>query len=128
MENHIKILAILMIIYGAIGVLAVLAVMLIFGGAGLISTGASGDAAPALIAGMIGIVISAFVLLTHLPGLIVGFGLLKYKPWARVLGIIISLLFLLSFPIGTVVGIYGLWVLFQSETVNLFEHSRPQTA
>jgi len=128
MENHIKLLAILMIVYGAIGVLAVLVVMLVFGGAGLISTGASGDAAPALIAGMVGVVISAFVLLTHLPALIVGFGLLKYRSWARILGIIISILFLLAFPIGTIVGIYGLWVLFQGGTIDLFEHRRPQTA
>jgi len=48
-----------------------------------------------------------------LPGLLAGYGLLTRKPWARVLAIVVGILSLLNFPIGTAIGIYTLWVLTQ---------------
>ena len=42
---------------------------------------------------------------------LVGFGLLTRKPWARMVGIVIAILSLLKFPVGTALGIYTLWVL-----------------
>ena len=42
---------------------------------------------------------------------VVGFSLLNRKPWGRVLGIVIGILTLIKFPIGTALGIYTLWVL-----------------
>lgn len=42
---------------------------------------------------------------------LVGFGLLRRKPWARPLAIVISILVLLKFPLGTALGVYTLWVL-----------------
>jgi len=44
-----------------------------------------------------------------------GSGLLQYKSWARVLSIIMSIFLLFKFPVGTAVGVYGLWVLFSQE-------------
>jgi hypothetical protein len=44
-----------------------------------------------------------------------GVGLLQYKSWGRVLAIIMAILMLFKFPIGTAVGIYALWVLFSHE-------------
>src|SRR5262249_5885578 len=46
-----------------------------------------------------------------LPGLIGGLGLLRLKPWARIVLIILSAILLLEFPIGTALGGFGLWVL-----------------
>jgi hypothetical protein len=42
---------------------------------------------------------------------LVGFGLLSRQSWGRVLGIVVAILSLLKFPIGTALGIYTLWVL-----------------
>ena len=42
---------------------------------------------------------------------LVGFGLLRRRPWARPLAIIIGILVLLKFPLGTALGAYTLWVL-----------------
>ena len=53
-------------------------------------------------------------------GLFAGIGLLKLRPWGRILGIVMSIVNLLYIPIGTIVGIYGLWVLFSKETEGLF--------
>jgi hypothetical protein len=41
--------------------------------------------------------------------------------WARILVIILAILNLILFPIGTVIGIYTLWAMFNDETKALFE-------
>ena len=59
-----------------------------------------------------------------LPGIIAnfaaGFGLLKHKNWARVIAIVLAILSLILFPIGTLIGGYALWVMFNDETKTLF--------
>jgi hypothetical protein len=54
-------------------------------------------------------------------GLVGGIGLLAYKPWARYIVIVVNALGCLNIPIGTLKGVYSLWVLLQDETVKLFE-------
>jgi hypothetical protein len=54
-------------------------------------------------------------------GLVGGIGLLGFKPWARYIVIVVSALGCLNIPIGTLKGVYSLWVLMQDETVKLFE-------
>jgi hypothetical protein len=44
----------------------------------------------------------------------VGFSLLHRKPWGRTLAIVVAILALLKFPMGTALGIYTLWVLAPS--------------
>ena len=59
-----------------------------------------------------------------IPGIIAyavaGYGLLNYKGWARILAIILAILNLCLFPIGTAIGIYTLIIMFNKETVALF--------
>ena len=43
--------------------------------------------------------------------LVLAWGLFERQPWARFLGIILGILALVRFPLGTVLGIYTLWVL-----------------
>jgi O-antigen/teichoic acid export membrane protein len=54
-------------------------------------------------------------------GLVGGIGLFTYQSWARYLVIVVSALGCLNIPIGTLKGVYALWVLLQDETVKLFE-------
>jgi hypothetical protein len=54
-------------------------------------------------------------------GLVGGVGLLAFKSWARYLVIVTSALGCLNIPIGTLKGVYSLWVLLQDETIKLFE-------
>jgi hypothetical protein len=54
-------------------------------------------------------------------GLIGGIGLLAYKPWARYIVIVVAALGCINIPIGTLRGVYSIWVLVQDETVKLFE-------
>lgn len=54
-------------------------------------------------------------------GLVGGIALLSYKRWARIIVIIVSALGCLNIPIGTLIGVYSIWVLMQDETIKLFE-------
>jgi len=119
MESHIKILGILHVILGGLGVLAAIAILFLFGGlASLVGiadqTGESAIAIPIL--GGIGGFLAIVLLVFALPGLIGGIGLLSMAPWSRVFMIVISALHLIHVPFGTALGIYGLWVLTRPET------------
>lgn len=60
--------------------------------------------------------IGAAFCMIGIPSLIAGIGLLKQKSWARTLAIIVAIVALAGFPLGTAAGIYTLWVLTQKET------------
>jgi hypothetical protein len=126
MEDHVKILGIVRIVFGALGLVGALVVLAVFGGAagilGLVAASEEPDAAFAVpLLGLLGTMLFLLITVLSLPGIIAGVGILKYRPWGRILGIIVSALDLLNFPIGTAIGVYGLWVLFQKETESLFE-------
>jgi hypothetical protein len=128
MAQHVKILGILHIIYaGFVLAAGVIALALVGGLAGFLS--AAGDprdthiAPPILV--LLGFGLFCFFLALSLPGIVGGFGLLQFKPWARILVIVLSAFELLSVPFGTALGIYGLWVLLNGETERLFHPSPP---
>jgi hypothetical protein len=123
METHVRVLAVVYLVFSALGTLAALMVAAVFGVAGVATAaGAPGrDAAIALpIIGLTGSALCLFLLAVSLPGLAAGIGLLRYKPWARVLTIVLSALNLLNFPLGTIVGAYGLYVMLSDEGARLF--------
>jgi hypothetical protein len=130
-ETHVKVLAVLYIVFGALGTLAAFAVMAAFGIAGIASAAAVSSDPDAWIAlpiiGITGTALGIFLLIVSVPGIIAGIGLLKYRPWARILTIVISALNLIHFPIGTILGVYGLWVMLSDEGSRLFA-TRPPAA
>jgi hypothetical protein len=48
-------------------------------------------------------------------GFVVGFGLMERRPWARTLAIVVAIIALLHPILGTVLGIYTLWVLLPGD-------------
>jgi hypothetical protein len=54
-------------------------------------------------------------------GLVGSIALLSYKPWGRIMVIIVAALGCLNIPLGTLIGVYTIWVLMQDETLKLFE-------
>ena len=128
MASHVKILGILHIVFGSLGIVCAVFILVIFGGvAGVVGAAAdSNDSAAAIgILGIIAAVVFFILLVLSLPGLIAGIGLLKFRPWGRILGIIISGLDLIHVPLGTALGVYGLWVLLSNETEALFRNPPP---
>jgi hypothetical protein len=116
MRDHVRILGWCFIVYSAIIVLVGLGIggIVLFGGA------ISGDRDAMFITGAVGAAIAAFLILVSLPGMVAGIGLLKMQPWARIVAIIVGAFHLLSFPLGTALGVYTLWVLLNAETEALF--------
>lgn len=86
-----------------------------------------GDAEATRILGLVAVVVSIFLVMLALPGILAGIGLLKGKRWGRILTIIVGILSLINFPIGTAVGVYTLWVLLKDEVVD-FLAAQPQEA
>ncbi|HET7617564.1 MAG TPA: hypothetical protein VFK20_03570 [Vicinamibacterales bacterium] len=123
METHVKVLGVLYIVLGAFGILGAIVIFLGAGAAaGIVGTQADpGDAAIAVpIIGAAGTLVAAFLAALAVPGIIAGAGLIRFRPWARILGIVLSILNLIQIPFGTAIGIYGLWVLLNSSTEPLF--------
>ena len=126
MASHVKILGAVYIALSGILLAVALFLALAVGTASAIVGQAAdpNDAAVALpIIGIAGTALVVFLVAVSLPGLIAGIGLLKRRPWARILGIIVAVLSLVNIPIGTIVGVYGLWVLFSSETEQILSES-----
>jgi zinc ribbon protein len=53
--------------------------------------------------------------------LVLAWGLFEREPWARMLGIVIGILALFRFPLGTALGIYTLWVLLPESSGREYE-------
>ena len=122
MDTHVKLLGALEIALGIMGLFSAAVLLVVFGvGATMVGTSADTDAAAALpIIGLTGMALVAFLVLMSLPGIIIGIGVIRLRSWARVAAIVLSILSLTMIPFGTIVGVYGLWVLFNSETERLF--------
>jgi hypothetical protein len=117
MDTHVKIAGWLWTILGALTLLGALCAVVSIGGGGLIS----GDPDAILATSITATVVGLFLVLSGAVNLIAGLGLLKYKGWARILALILAILNLLAFPIGTALGIYTLWVLLSKDTELLFQ-------
>lgn len=112
MRQHLEIVAWLNLGMGALGFLAALLVFAVMGGAALLS----GDAQAGAMVAVVATFIAGMVALLAAPAALAGWGLLRRKPWARTLGLLIGFLNLFAFPVGTLVGGYTIWVLMQDET------------
>ena len=130
MREHIRILGILNIIMGALGVLIGLGILLVMGGVAGVITAALRSAndpdyqngiVAAPIVATIGVAIAVFFFILSLPAILGGWGLMNFRPWSRILMIIVSVFHLFHVPIGTAVGIYGLWVLLNTESQRILE-------
>ncbi len=116
MEKHVTILGILYIALNLLGLIAAAIVFMVLIGGGLLS----GDMEAFAITSTVGTAIAFFLFIVSAPGIIGGFGLLKQRSWARILVLILGFLNLINIPIGTILGIYTIWVLLNDETAQLF--------
>ena len=115
--THIQVLGWLHIGLAAVLVVVGTFALLLFGGIGL----ASQDAQALGILGCFGLVGVGFFLCLALPGLAAGYGLLKHRPWGRVVTIIVAAFNLVNIPIGTAVGVYALWLLTHPQAEAYFD-------
>ena len=124
MKKHIELLGVLHIVYHSMGLIGAMVVLLVIGGGGIISRNELAIAVTLAVA----LVISSIILIFSIPGIIGGIGLLRMRPWARILTLIMGFLALLEIPFGTALGIYTIWALMNDETIKLFEGEGKESA
>ena len=116
MDKHVTVVGSLHIGYSALGILAGLVLFVLLVGIGFLADDQEALNILTLIASVVGV----FLVVTAIPGIIGGIGLLKRQAWARILLLILSVFDLFAIPIGTALGVYTIWVLLQDETEQLF--------
>jgi hypothetical protein len=118
MKKHVTVVGAIQIGFAILGLIGAVAVFFALNFArGFIENDDTG----AIVVRFLSISLPILLLFLSTLGLVGGIGLLSYKPWARYLVIVVAALGCLSIPIGTLKGVYFLWVLLQDETVKLFE-------
>lgn len=61
-----------------------------------------------------------FMALLAIPYLVTAIGLIGMKSWSRSVGLIVLTFGLINIPLGSALGLYGLWVLMSPEADALF--------
>ncbi|MFO7621678.1 MAG: hypothetical protein R6W81_10520 [Bacteroidales bacterium] len=118
MKKHVTIVGALHIGFGILGLIGAVA---IFFALNFAKGFVTGDEIPTLVLGFLSLSLPLLVGFMSTLGLVGGIGLLTFQSWARYLVIVVAALGCLNIPIGTLKGVYSLWVLLQDETIKLFE-------
>ncbi len=116
LKLHVTILGWLYIVGNAIFLLIGAFVFMLLAGIGV----ASGDSQAMAILSVVGTFVGALLAVIAIPGLVAGYGLLARKAWGRVLAIVVGILGLINFPVGTAIGIYAILVLLQEGATDYF--------
>ena len=116
MEKHINIVAALQIGLSIFNLLIALLIFTLF----KLIIGFVDDADSEMVLSIIANVVAIVFIIVSLPGIFAGLGLFKRQEWARILTLVLSVISIFNFPIGTGVGIYSIWALVQPEVVAEF--------
>ncbi len=117
MDTHVRVIGILAIVFGIMGLIGSAILFVAVAGGGLIS----GDPMVMKITSIVAVTISSLIGMLSIPEIIAGIGILKLQNWGRILGIVVAILNLMNIPFGTAFGVYALWVLLNSETEKIFK-------
>jgi hypothetical protein len=119
MHSHLRVVAFLQI--GRALLLAFGAVASFLGmGLGAVGTLLVGDIFTSLGLGIGAVLTGLFMGALALASLFVGLGLLGRKSWARYVAVVLALFGLFNWPLGTIMSVYTLWVLFHEDTKRSF--------
>jgi hypothetical protein len=128
LRMHVQIVGWLHIIADGIFLLLGICGFVFFTGLGVFAAADSGNAVALPVLGIIGTVGLAFFAVLALPGLLAGYGLLKRTKWGQILGIVVGILSLVNVPVGTAIGAYTLFVLFQDSANDYFGGPKAEPA
>jgi len=108
MNGHAKLVALLHLVLSAMNLFAAALIFLLLSGAGWLSH----DVHAMHFLTAFGGAIAAFLMVLALPGFIGGVGLLMGQSWARMVLLVLGFFELFHFPLGTALGAYTLWALW----------------
>ncbi len=114
--THVDVVAYINIVFGCLLTIAAVGILIF-----MLTLTRTADQEGKAILTMMGVGSASLLVLFGVPGIIAGWGLLQRKSWSRVLAIILAVVDLVNFPIGTLLGVYMLWVLTKAECKELME-------
>lgn len=115
MRTHLRIVGLLLIVFGTLFVLTGVTGWMLLAGIGLVS----GKGTALAILGWLGAMVALTLAIVGLPGIVVGRRLYAGERSARVPAIVLAILLALTGGAGVLVAAYMLWVLFDTETRTL---------
>ena len=120
MQPHLKLLGILQLLWGWIGLLLGVSTMMLAAGAAAIGLTSSANSLSAGATAATFAIFSAALLVGGLANAWAGAAIRKLQPEGRLatLGLAVPNLFVL--PFGTALGVYAFWVLLHDETRKMF--------
>jgi hypothetical protein len=116
-DVHIKIIGILNIVFGILGIFAGIGFPVLLGLMHFRVQNTGGGVTFWAVIALLPLLIFLAISILRIAG---GSYLMKGTPWARIVIIIFAILSILSFPIGTALGIYTLWALLFREDAGLY--------
>jgi hypothetical protein len=120
---HLKLLGILQIVWGAIGLLLGVSTLMLAIGAVAIGATADDRGVPAAVTAAAFAACAAALLIVGLGNAWAGSALGRRQPVGRMATLGLTIPNLLVLPFGTALGIYALWVLLNEETRRMFVKS-----
>lgn len=132
MTSYRPLVAWIHIVLGVLALVPLIVLTAVFGGVWAVVAAVTADAA---VSGWVGAGLGA-VLVVALVSTALGAGFsiaagvlgLKGHPWGDALLLVASVLHLLNFPLGTALGVFGMWVLLVREPRTRFAPPRPDFA
>jgi hypothetical protein len=117
MKKHVTVVGAIHIGFGFIGLILALGAFFALNFAkGVVGN----EEIPSMVLSFLSISVPMLIGFLSTLGLVGGIGLLSFQPWARYLIMVVAAIGCLNIPIGTLKGVYSLWVLLQDETIQLF--------
>lgn len=122
MDTHIKVVACLHLglgllsLCGGLGGFILIGVFGAMGGAAAMAEGGAG--AGLITGGVFGIfllIVLATLLITSLPGILAGWGLLGKKSWAPAVAVVLGIFHVANFPFGSALAAYTWWALLSKD-------------
>jgi hypothetical protein len=97
MDKHLTVLGALFLGLGAMGLIGLIVVLMIFGLASTLisATAVEQGEVPAFVAaipGIFGLLIATLISVGTIPNLFAGYGLIKRRPWAKVVALVAGIL------------------------------------
>jgi hypothetical protein len=120
MRPHVRLLGLLQLAWGAMGLLLSASLLLLAAGAGAIALGARTDVFTASVTALLFIVFAAALALGGWANAWIGRGLQQHRPAARTGALALSVVNLFVLPFGTALAIYTYWVLLHNDARALF--------
>lgn len=125
MATHVRVVAVLYLVLGVLGLAGAAAAWSVTDWPPSLTAEAPDDEAlTAAVLGITGMALTGFLLVSSIPAVACGVGLLRRRPWARLIALVLASLALLRIPFGTLLGTYVLWVLLNREVSARFKSAQ----